>query len=230
MLIPVLPESVRYAARYKKGMLGKEEVHDLICAGREDEAMYALMSAFHSKPRAQREILEGLAACIRQHPFIPARAWIEALILHSFPRGRLIPARPLVAMSWHGFIPRDAYRACALMSAAEGRTPILVGYPTTAGLISFLQEGATFGIILPERLHWQRWGFLFPARVMAYDYQASYLRPEHLRHRPITLLYVPYDGALDDITSVCDALWRCGTDIDVRVTSVLEVLRDTTAA
>ncbi len=162
MSIPrVLPLSVRFAAREKNGMLGSQEIADLLSAGFVDEAAYLLLELYAADHNAREIFLEGFVHCAWKYSTdVAICAYLEdALVV--LPPDRRAPVRELIEMSWCGFMSRGKMELCAAINWVESRVPVFVGYPSTVALVPFIRHGTPFYLMFPQDNSGKNYGYEF---------------------------------------------------------------------
>ena len=156
----VLPVSVRFAAQHKHGMVGVEEIGDLLNAGFIDEAIPLILEAYALDLNAQEEFVEGLLPYVWKNSADVALCAYLAEALDALPPECRVPARKLIEMSWCGFMARGKMELCAAVNWVEARVPVFVGYDSVVALVPFIRHGSAFYMMFPQEDR-EIWGYEF---------------------------------------------------------------------
>lgn len=153
-MIRILPDSVRYALRYRSAKLGKEELRGLCGQGFENETIYLLVKRLVAQPDALQPFLEGLIDLLQESQ--PSGSLREYLMrtINGLTGVVAIPSAKLAQLSRQDF---DAWDERYLELSAEyrnvGSVPVFVSSATLIGFVHFVRNLRSFYVL---ELGWVR--------------------------------------------------------------------------
>lgn len=160
--IKILPEDVRYALQYGKGLLNKDEIEILNRNHFENEAFYLTVKGLQGSPKKQKELLEKytIYEFSKKEEHKENKTRLQNLINEYIKElgDSLVKGGKLAQLSRQGFdFWQERFENKAKELSKDKRNVFLVANAMMLGLGHFIREfkkeNKSFNIIMPE---WMR--------------------------------------------------------------------------
>ncbi len=140
----LLPEDVRYALKYKEGLLNKEDIKTLVRSNFVNEAIYLTFKSLINDAEKHRQLLEKYISYIfNDNTLINKRALIEEILYKALDSEQNVSVKgsKLAQLSRQGFdLWQEKYEALAQKLSTDERNVYLLAHSTFIGLEAFLKK------------------------------------------------------------------------------------------